>query len=102
MSITSSESEYSINLAALADTIARLSDFRADLTEQIDHSHHLVMALGSDWSGIAREAQMTFFRQLNAGMKKVDEGIAEFREVMSDSHTHYTTALDTNISMWTS
>lgn len=89
-----------MSLPVMGEVIDDLVEFRRYLAEQLESAEHVVMALGSDWSGQAREAQLAFFAELRRGLAKVDEGLAEFSESVSGSKGHYETAIATNKAMW--
>lgn len=94
------DAPFRVSLPVMGEVIDDLVGFRRYLAEQIESAQHVVMALGSDWSGQAREAQLQFFAELRRGMDKVDEGLAEFSESVSASKGHYETAISTNTGMW--
>lgn len=94
------DAPFRVSLPVMGEVIDDLVEFRRYLSEQIESAQHVVMALGSDWSGQAREAQLQFFAELRRGMDKVDEGLAEFSESVSRSKGHYETAISTNTGMW--
>jgi WXG100 family type VII secretion target len=94
------EAHFQVELPALLEAVDTLGRFRNEFADMIADCEQKVMALGSDWSGEARDAQVAFFRRLAEGMRRVDEGLVEFRRGISDSHTHYSNAISTNLSMW--
>lgn len=93
-------SEFKVSFPGLKEVFEDLVTFRKFLAEQIESAEHTVMALGSDWSGQARDAQVEFFGLLRQGMAKVDEGLAEFSRSVDAAHGHYSKAIAVNKSMW--
>ncbi|MGJ0118566.1 WXG100 family type VII secretion target [Williamsia sp. MIQD14] len=100
MTANAGGADFEVQLPALPEAVDTLGRFRDSFTDMITECEHKVMALGSDWSGEARDAQVAFFRKLAEGMRTVDEGLAQFRRGVDDSHTHYSRAISTNLSMW--
>lgn len=92
--------EFSVSLPVLAGVIDDLTDFRKYLQEQIDSSTSIVMALGSDWDGDARAAQLQFFQTLATAMGEIDEGLGDFRAILQKAHDGYTNAIAVNKRMW--
>lgn len=94
------DAKFMVSLPVMGEVFDDLVAFRRYLAGQIEAAEHTVMALGSDWSGEARDAQVEFFSKLRQGLAKVDEGLAEFSESISRSKGHYQNAISTNKSMW--
>lgn len=95
-----SDPSFAVSLPVMGEVTDDLVAFRRFLAEQIESVQHTVMALGSDWGGVARDAQLEFFSELRAGLTKVDEGLAQFRDSVAAAKGHYETAIATNKSMW--
>lgn len=98
--MTGDSAGFRVELPALIEAVDVLGKFRDEFTGMISDCEHTVMALGSDWSGDARDAQLAFFRRLADGMRTVDEGLHEFRTGIQDAHDGYKRALDANTAMW--
>ena len=97
---SSNDAQFRVSLPVMGEVFDDLVSFRGYLAEQVETAQHVVMALGSGWSGQSREAQLAFFAELRRGMDKIDEGLAEFSESVSTSKGHYETAISTNKAMW--
>lgn len=52
----SGDAKFSVSLPVMGELFDDLVAFRRYLAEQIESFEHTVMALGSDWSGDARDA----------------------------------------------
>ncbi|WP_235680005.1 WXG100 family type VII secretion target [Mycobacteroides abscessus] len=89
-----------MSVPQLKEVFEDLRAFRKYLAAQIQDAETTVMRLGADWSGVSRDAQVEFFRQLAQGMADIDEGLAEFSKSVNNAHGHYDKAITANKSMW--
>ncbi|WP_166554836.1 WXG100 family type VII secretion target [Mycolicibacterium sp. CBMA 226] len=93
-------SEFSVNPAALAAVIDRMTAFDSDLEAHLAQAAGSVARLGSSWYGDAGEAERSAQAQWNEGAREMREALARLRQIAEGAHENYSSAASKNRQMW--
>ncbi|GCB01048.1 MULTISPECIES: WXG100 family type VII secretion target [Mycobacteriaceae] len=93
-------SEFSVNPAALAAVIDRMTAFDSDLEAHLAQAAGSVARLGSSWYGDAGEAERSAQAQWNEGAREMREALARLRQIAEGAHENYSSAASKNHQMW--
>ncbi|TLH66713.1 hypothetical protein C1S80_06470 [Mycolicibacterium aubagnense] len=93
-------SEFSVNPAALAAVIDRMTAFDSDLEAHLTQAAGSVARLGSSWYGDAGEAERSAQAQWDEGAREMREALARLRQIAEGAHENYSTAASKNHQMW--
>ncbi|MUM09050.1 MULTISPECIES: WXG100 family type VII secretion target [unclassified Mycolicibacterium] len=93
-------SEFSVNPAALAAVIDRMTAFDSDLEAHLAQAAGSVARLGSSWYGDAGEAERSAQAQWNEGAREMREALARLRQIAEGAHENYSSATSKNTQMW--
>jgi WXG100 family type VII secretion target len=93
-------SEFSVNPAALAAVIDRMTAFDSALEAHLAHAAGSVARLGSSWYGDAGEAERSAQAQWDEGAREMREALARLRTIAEGAHENYSSAVSKNTQMW--
>jgi WXG100 family type VII secretion target len=91
---------FSVDPDALADAVARMSEFVQHTESLVGEIDTLVTHLHGTWSGQAAEAHAEAHRHWSRGEAMMREALAQLKTAGATAHHNYTGAMNTNTTMW--
>lgn len=91
---------FSVDPDALADAVARMSEFVRHTESLVAEIDTLVTHLHGTWTGQAASAHAEAHRHWSRGEATMREALAQFKIAGTAAHHNYTGAITTNTTMW--
>jgi WXG100 family type VII secretion target len=91
---------FSVDPDALADAVARMSEFVQHTESLVGEIDTLVTQLHGTWSGEAAIAHAEAHRHWSQGEAMMREALVQLKSAGATAHHNYTGAMTTNTTMW--
>lgn len=91
-----------IDLDRLAEFVARLGAFQAQLNHTHDEVDAALRTADATWSGAAASAQVAAHAQWRAGAADARDALGVLHSIVATSHANYASAVHANQIMWRS
>ncbi len=91
---------FSVDPDALADAVARMSEFVRHTESLVTEIDTLVTHLHGTWTGQAAAAHAEAHRHWSRGEAMMREALAQLKTAGTTAHRNYTGAMTTNTAMW--
>ena len=91
---------FEVEVDDLGDVVARMAACQRRLLELATDVEALQAVLGSDWSGVAADAQAASYRRWRDDCAAMVTALAGLRAVAAAAEGHYRGAADANVVLW--
>jgi WXG100 family type VII secretion target len=91
---------FSVDPDAVADAVARMSEFVRHTESLVTEIDTLVTHLHGTWTGQAAAAHAEAHQHWSRGEAMMREALTQLTTAGTTAHHNYTGAMTTNLSMW--
>jgi WXG100 family type VII secretion target len=91
---------FRVDPEALADAAQRMAEFQRNAESMLGEIDSLISNLHATWSGEAAAAHAEAHQHWARGEAMMREALAQLRTAGTMAHGNYTSAMSTNLAMW--
>jgi ESAT-6 family protein len=91
---------FRVDPQALADTVQRMAEFHRHVESMLTEIGSLVTSLHATWTGQGAAAHAEAHRHWARGEAMMREALAQLRAAGATAHRNYTSAMSTNLAIW--
>ncbi len=91
---------FRVDPEALADAMARMTEFARYAEEMLTEIDSRVIRLHAAWTGQGAMAHAEAHRHWTRGEAMMREALAQLKSAAATAHGNYTGAMSTNLAMW--
>ena len=92
--------DFTLDTGELDSVIVDLEECEDELELLLTDLEKQTAALHDTWQGEAAEAHREAHDEWSAGMRAMRQAMVELRTAARSAHGNYTSAAETNVSMW--